>query len=272
MLADSTAVFTDVVRTLQSHLPAGTAWVPTAASAAVGIVGLVFLARGARLAPALAAVFFLMLGCLVAPLVAHATGLPATPVLVVSATAGLVLGIVLFRLWFALLIAGSVALGAASLYGGQVLFPRLASYQVPGLESTEDGLVVTLPRSTSEAAQQAAWIVVSSGIWKHLQQQQPNLELNLAVVVVGSGLIGLVFALLLPKAARALWAATTGTVLFLPAAYTSAQLHYPPAAAWLAAWGVTVAAVIWSGSVLLNLSDMLGWRKKVPPPPAAAAS
>lgn len=252
---------------LRQHLPTNLQWTPSAAGAVLALIGLIFMLRGARLAPVLAAMVFLGIGAALAPVLSHALGTPPLPTLVISATIGLVLGVVMFRLWFALLVAFSLVAAGVGIYGGKVALPVMGEYQFRGLRTTDSEIEITLPGPANGAL---GWGGEAAEMWSFLRQRQPNVEVSLGAVVLFAGAAGLALAFFLPRAARSFWAATTGTVLFVPATYTLTQLHAPSAAVYYAQYGMLIAAVLWSASLIVNLADMLGWWRKKNPAAASA--
>ncbi len=252
--------------TITQHLPTGSDWMPLAGVIVMGVVGLVFMVKGAKLAPVLAAIAFAGLGAVTGLILSHSLPVPPWPLIVVTGTVGLLLGIVLFRLWFALLVAGCLVAAALSLYGGNVLQPALNDYPVRGLQPSDTGVEVTLLEPGTALVTIPPWNEELANLWSYLGQTVPTFQTSFYTIVIMSGLAGLVFALLLPKAARAFWAATVGTGLFLPAVYALMHSHWPSGASWLAQHGLFVAAVIWSISLIYNLADVLNWSPKKPAP------
>lgn len=256
----------DAVRQ-QLQLPPGAEWAPLVVAAAVALAGLLFMLRGARMAPALAAAFFLSIGCALGPLVATRAGLPVLPTLIICGTLGLVLGVVLFRVWFALLVGLSVMVASLGFYTAQTLIPSIEEFHARGLQLGDGTPLVTLPEATPE---EAAAAFFPPELAAYLNQKHPNLSTHAILVALVSGAAGLLFALLMPKTARSLWAATVGTLLFLPAIYFVLASTWEPGADWIGRYPALVAAVLWSLSLLVNLADVLGWRRKRAATAAAA--
>lgn len=252
--------------TLTQHLPPGSAWVPVAGAGVAAALGLLLMVKGARLAPMLAGVVFAFLGGLAGSFLPQLAGVPLWPAIILSAVVGLVVGIVLFRVWFALLVAGCLILGSLTLYGVQVLRGPLNDYFAAGLD--EHAGLVTLPPPGDGAVEPGGQPEALAGLaplWSYLGQHVPAFHTSLLAISIATGLSGLVFALLLPRAARAFWAATLGTALFLPALYAVAHACWPAAASWLAHWGLIIAALLWSASLVYNLTDIIGVRPRKPP-------
>jgi len=274
---DPSNVANKLLETVTKHLPPDAEWMPLAIAGTATVVGLLFMVKGAKLAPALAAIAFAGVGGFGGAFASHAFNFPLWPAVIVTGVVGLVLGIVLFRLWFALLVAGCLTVAALGAYGGQVLGPPLNEYQARGLQVTETGPEVTLPEPATAGLQ--PWQNELGQLWAFLGDRVPSFHTSVYSIAGTAALAGLVFALLLPKAARAFWAATTGVLLFMPAVFMLLATFWPHGAGRLQQWGLLITAVLWSISLMYNLADMLGWRgkkkKDAAPPagkPAAAAS
>lgn len=261
---NSASGWEQILEAITRHAPPTWQWLPQATMLGCLVVGLVFLVKGARLTPFLTATALGAFGAFGGGLVAGHFAGPVWPGAVIGGGIGLALGITLFRIWFAILVGVSLAAVGLSLYGGQVMLPALSEYTSRGVEAMEGMQEITLPAATQ--ASTAAWKAELGEMWAFLGQRVPSIKLSLAAITLAAGTAGLVFALLLPKAARACWAATTGVVLIIPAAYGIACNHWPPAAAILDHWGLLIAAVLWSASLLFNLVDVMDRRpKKVAP-------
>lgn len=247
---------------LLQHLPSGWQWTPTVAAMVMTGIGIVFLVKGAKLAPVLAAIGFSVLGGLGGLVLATVFALPALPLTIVVGTIGLILGIVLFRVWFAMLVAVSLIFLAVGVYGDRVVVPLLNDYQVQGL--TEDGGAgtVTLPEPADDGR-----MAELARLRSYIQSRRPNFELSVGAIILAAGAAGLVVALLLPRASRAFWAATMGVLLAGPGLFTLTRTYWPQGAGWLEHWGLTLAALIWAASVIYNLSDVTPRRLKKAPAP-----
>jgi hypothetical protein len=263
---DPSQLANKLLETVTKHLPPDTEWMPLAIAGAATVVGLVFMVKGAKLAPVLAAIAFAGVGGFGGAFAAHTFNLPLWPVVIITGVLGLLLGVVLFRLWFALLVAGCLTVTALGVYGGQVLGPPLTEYQTRGLQVTEAGPEVTLPEPVTTGIQ--PWQNELTQLWAFLGERVPTFRASVYSITATAALAGLVFALLLPKAARAFWAATTGVLLFMPAVFTLLATFWSDGATRLQQWGLLITAVLWGISLLYNLADMLGWRAKKPAPPA----
>lgn len=265
-----------VLDLVRQHIPPGYDWAPVLGAALLGGLGILLLAKGAKLAPALAALTFAAVGGGGGMLLAPAFALPFWPVVATLAIVGAVIAVVLFRLWFALLVACCLAGAALSLYGSQTIVPALERYQARGLvERAGDLPQVTLPVAEAGAAAVAAatWEAEAGRIWEHLRTEVPNLQVSLAAIVGAAGIAGFIFALLLPHTARALWAASTGVALFLPAAFVVLSAFSREATSWLGGHVLIIAAIVWAASLLHNWADLKGrYRRRPAPAPAEEAA
>jgi hypothetical protein len=253
--------------TVRQHIPPGAEWMPLAATAVVALVGLVFMVKGARLAPVLAALVLGAIGGFAAPLVARLLNLPLWPAVTACSAAGLLLGVILFRLWLALLVGGCLALVSLGAYWHQSLRDPLNDYLSAGLD--RDKQLVTLPEAGSPATPSAQWQTELADLWSYLSVQVPNFQASFWALVGSTGLAGLIFGLLLPKLARAFWAATIGTALLYLATGTILQLHWPHLVPWLQRQGLLVVAGLWALSLVFNWADVRGVRPKKAAAPAA---
>jgi hypothetical protein len=256
--------------TVKAYIPPGSEWMPLAASGVVALIGLVFMVKGARLAPVLAALVFAAIGGLAGPLVAPMLSAPLWPTVAGCSAAGLLLGVVLFRVWLALLVAACLALVAMTVYGGQVLRDPLNDYLSAGLDREKQ--LVTLPDAGSPVTPSAKWQKELAGLWSYLGANVPNFQDSVWAIMGSTGVAGLIFGLLLPKLARAFWAASTGTALLFLAVGTVVQLHWPNYVPWLWREGLVVAAGLWALSLVFNWVDVRGVRLKKAGAPAAKAA
>jgi hypothetical protein len=248
---------------MKHHIPPGSEWLPMAIAVAVALVGLVFMVKGARLAPLLAAIVFGGLGGVAGPCLAHLISAPLWPTVAASSAAGLVLGLVLFRLWLAILVGACLSLASLGLYTEQVLRHPLNNYLASGLDREQQ--LVTLPEAQPAGAAAATWQSELGGVWSHLSTNVPHFQASFFAIVISTGLAGVLFALLFPKVARAFWAASLGTGLLLLAVYGLAQLRWPAARDWINQWGLILFGVLWCISILYNLVDIQGVRLRKTP-------
>jgi hypothetical protein len=250
--------------TIKEHIPPGADWMPLAAASVIAIIGLVFMVKGARLAPILAALIFAGLGALFGPLLSNWFGTPLWPSVAGAGAAGLLLGIVLFRLWLALLVGACLTLAALAVYGGQTLREPLNGYLSAGLDREKQ--LVTLPDAGSPLAPSTDWQKEAAGLWSYLGQNVPNFQNSVWAIMASAGLAGLIFGLLMPKLARAFWAASLGTALLAAAVSAVIHLRWPAATPWLQRDGLIVAAVLWAISLAYNWADVHDVRLKKPAP------
>jgi hypothetical protein len=253
--------------TVKEHIPPGAEWMPLAAAAVVALIGLVFMVKGARLAPVLAALVFALVGGLAGPFLAAALGTPLWPSVAGCIAVGLLLGIILFRIWFALLVAVCLALISLAVYGGQVLRGPLDDYLSAGLDREKQ--LVTLPEAGSPIAPSADWQKEATGLWAYLGEHVPNFQTSVWAIVASTALAGFIFGLLLPKLARAFWAASLGTALLALAVGTAVQFQWPDRMPWLQREGLIVAAALWVLSLAYNWVDVHGVGLKKPAKGAA---
>lgn len=242
-----------LLESLRSHLQLpGQAWVPLAASGSVLLLGLLLLLRGARWARGLSGIAFLGIGAAAAAPAATATGLPVWPVVGIGAVLGLMLGLLLLRVWQTLLLAATFVAIGIGVYGARDLKPHIDTW----LEPQVNGEVTLAPAGTVVGEQAAdSWARVGE-LWGYLGTHVPHFQLTFWSLVGLTGLAGLIFGWLLPRATKALWAATFG-VLLLGMGITGLMSQWAPAQlAWLKAnpsWGLGLVAAVWLAGVAYNL-------------------
>jgi hypothetical protein len=239
--------------TVTQHVPPGAHWVAPAALATLTLIGIVMMVRGAKLAPAFAALAFLGLGGVGGSFLADWVALPVWPTMGVIGVVGLIIGLTLFRFWQAALLAVCCAGGALSVYYVQVLQPHAASF-VYG----NPGALVTVPEPGANLAESATASAsqVLSQLWSHLSANVSSFQTNFMLILSSAAIAGLVFGWLLPRASRALWGASLGTVFFLAGLMALLQMFAPTAAAWLTSrgpWSWALLAAVWGGSLIYNL-------------------
>jgi xanthosine utilization system XapX-like protein len=250
-------------QTLTQHLklPAGFEWAPLAGMGLVTAFGLILLLRGARWAPALAAVTFIGIGGCAGSFLSHAIGTPFWPTVAVVGVLGFVLGLVMFRFWQAILLAACFMIAGLSVYFVHTLTPEVQNW----ISATPQSGLITLrdPGTVVGEHQSTAWIEFKS-LWTHLEKNVPNFSATAWTLVLSTGLAGLIFGLLLPGVSRALWAASLGT-LFFGIGITAALSRFAPSVLdWLKtnhdwAWGIV--GIVWLLSLALNL---VTGRRKTP--------
>lgn len=262
-----------LARTLTEHvrLPAGYEWTPVAGLAALSLLGLLMLIRGARWAPAMAGVTFMAAGGLGGSWLAGPLGLPIWPVAAACGAAALLVGVLGFRLWQALLLAACCAGIGVSVYYARVLTPHVQSWLAGNLD--EDQWIQLQPAGTVVAERTSAATELSN-LWMHLAEVVPAFQISFWGVAVITALAGLLFGLLLPRASRALWAATIGTVFAGAGATGFLQRYSPETLTWLTqntAWAWGILLTVWLVSVVYNLFDGRSRRTVVAPQPTAVA-
>lgn len=261
-----------ILETFSHHLPTEAAWIPAAGAALTVLVGVLLLVKGGRLAPAVIALVLAGAGALGGALLPAIPDLPAWSPVIIGALVGLVLGILLFRVWLTILVAACLAGAALSVYGSQTLGPPLREYLSRGYDSAAEQVTLLAPAGESPVT--PSWRHESGELWWYVCQTVPSFRINVVAIALTAGIAGLVFALLLPKLARAFWAATTGTALFLVGAYPLLQRYWPAGATALDRSALLVAAFLWGGALIYNVAD-LGDRRpitKAPEPEPAPHS
>lgn len=244
-----------LARTLTEHvkLPDGFDWVPAAGLAALTLFGLLLIVRGARWAPALGGVAFGGLGGLAGSYASAAFALPLGPTVGVCAVAGLLLGILAFRLWQALLLAACCAVIGIAVYYVRVLTPHVSSW----LQGDFDGNWIELQPAGS-VTQSTSAATELANLWSYLASSVPNFTPSFVGIAAITAAAGLVFGLLLPRASRALWAATLG-VLMTGAGAAGLMQRYSPDALNLVlqngAWAWSGVAIVWLFAVAYNLAS-----------------
>lgn len=260
-----------ILDAVSRHLPAGAAWLPIAAAVIMGGFGLLFMIKGARLAPVLAALVFALVGGGAGPFVANLTNAPLWPVVAGCGLVGLFLGVLLFRVWLAVLVGACLILTTLTIYAGQVLRDPLNAYLSTGFDREQQ--LVTLPEPGDAGAAATAWTVEVSRLWNHLSANVPNFQVSFMVLVLSAGVAGLVFGLVFPKLARAIWAASFGIGLLLVGVYGALYAAWPAAIPAVNQWGPIVGGVLWALAVVYNLADIgLFARKPAPAPEPAKAT
>lgn len=259
-------------RALAGHLqlPPGYEWAPTAGLVATALFGLLLMTRGARWAPALAGVTFCALGAGGGALLARVLGTPTAPTAVVAAVATLAIGLLAFRLWQALLLAACFATLGIGVYYVRELTPHVRSWLDGGLEGGE----IALPPAGSVTANHSSAATELSSLWAHLAQNVDHFTTTFVGLALLTAAAGLVFGLLLPKASRALWSATLGTILLGVGIAGLLEHHAPQTLAWLTennAWAWSIVACIWVVSVVYNLLSVRTPRRGEPPVATAPA-
>ncbi len=255
-----------VLDAFTQHIPATGNWLPLGGMLATVLFGLILLLRGAKLAPLLAALTFLGLGGIGGSFIGTWLNVPVWPAIVVAAVLGFVIGLVLFRFWLALLLAGCSCAAALSVYYVRILNPYVANFTADNYDA--ETRLVTLPVADAVAGTADTPGQQLGQLWAYLGQNVPNFHASFAAIVLSAGLAGLVFGLLLPKVSRALWAASAGTLFLLGGLVALLEVTAPSALGWLVslgAWGWVIVGIAWAASLVYNL---LLSREKRPKKPA----
>ncbi|MCK4340871.1 MAG: hypothetical protein KAY37_04020 [Phycisphaerae bacterium] len=259
---DTTDLPTKLLDLLTLQISPGIAWAPQAGAVVLAVVGLVFLIKGAKLAPVLIALLSAGLCALAGSLVTCWLPVPLWPTVAVAGILGLVLALKFSKVLFALLMTICLVTASLGLYGGHVLERPIQDYFSKGLDLENESSPVSLLDPDEALPAQLPLDTELSGLWTHLGESVPTFKASLVAIVLTTALAGLIFGLLLPKAARAFWAATVGTGLLLPAVYVILHGYWPAGAAWLGRWSVLVAALLWGLSLVYNLNDITEKRPK----------
>ncbi len=256
-----------ILETVRQHVTPETGWIPVLVIGVTGLAGLVLMAKGARLAPALAAALFGLVGAVAGGLLPRFVGTPFWPTVAVSGVVAAILGVLLFRVWMAILVAACLVVPALGFYGGRVLREPVNAYLAAGLD--RQNRLVTLPDAP---AQHPNWQAELSGLWAHLSQTVPSFQVSVFAITISTALAGVIFGLLLPKLARAFWAASFGTLLVMLAFGAVAELYWPTASPWLQRWGLPAATAVWALALLWNFADIQGLRPKKAAAPAGGGA
>jgi len=244
------AIFKATIEHLK--LPDGYGWAPLAGTGIVIGFGLVLLARGAKWAPGLAALSFLAIGGLIGSFLARAIGTPFWPTVGIVGVLGFVLALVMFRLWQAILLASCFAIAGLSVYYVRGLYIEIDRWNSLAPEATE----ITLPTAGTVVGENRLTAMQGlSSLWTHLSQNVDGFQTTFWILVLSTGLAGLIFGLLLPRASRALWAASLGTMFFGIGTTALLMRFAPNILDWLQAnhaWAWTIVGIVWLLSLAYN--------------------
>jgi len=266
-------MFMALLETLSDHLrlPVGYEWAPTLATACTGLFGLLLIVRGARWAPVMAAVTFLALGGVGGAALSHEIATPLWPTAGLVGVGSFALGLVLFRFWQAALLAVCCMSAGVGVYYATSLHPAVEQW-LAGPQTVE---LVSLESAGSVVGESGDTIGAQFlGLWQHLSANVSNFQPSFWSILGATGIAGLVFGWFLPRASRALWAASLGT-LFLGTASAALLSRVNPAALeWLGAhtqfaWGIT--GTVWLTALAYNALSCRQKKSKVSTDDAAAA-
>jgi hypothetical protein len=258
--------------TLRDHIQLpGYEWAPTAATAGIALIGLLLMIRGAKWAPGVGGLGFLALGGVGGHFLSLWLGTPQWPTVGITAVGAFALGLALFRIWQAVILAGCFIVAALGAYYAHDLTPAVNAWLGDGataISIPEAGTVVGTDA-------QSAWIKAQS-LFSHLSTTVPNFQFNFWALAAGAGVAGLALGLVLPRASRSLWAATIGTIMLGMGATGLMQTHAPQALDWLLADNVRAWSIVggtWLASFAWNLVTSGPRRAKeaVGPPSARPA-
>ena len=247
------------------HIPQSAEWIPFLGTGLLALFGLLLMAKGARLAPVMSALAFLGLGGIVGSFLSHAMATPIWPSIIIAAVIGFGLGFVLFKLWLAVLVAACFAGISLSLYSNNVISPHLGNYASWNLNVEESVLGVTLPDVNDAAVAAESSQAELGQLWKYFADVIPNFRLSFWAILLSTSLAGLLFGMFLPKASRALFAATAGSFCLLVAMTALLKAHWPASLDQLKAlgvWGWVIVTVIWVISLIYNMHDLRMQRRK----------
>lgn len=254
-----TSLAEKVLEAVTAQFPTNLLWVPWAGCAFSAVLGLVLMLRGAKLAPKLLALSLALLGGIAGSHLAKQFNLPFWAIVGSTAIVGLVLGFALFRFLLAGFLAACAVLGSLTAYGVNVLNVPLSQY---GKSLTSDGMVKLSP---ADAGPVTPWTELGN-VWTYLSTHAdvPNFQQSFWAIVISTGVAGLMFGLLLPRAARALWAATAGVLFLGVGGYAALDRLAPQALDPLLqnpmlAWGIVGG--VWLVSLVINLRSL---REKKP--------
>ncbi|MCG3127917.1 MAG: hypothetical protein CHACPFDD_02790 [Phycisphaerae bacterium] len=274
-------MFHNLLTALLQHVPSSAAWMPLVGAAIVGALGLILMLKGARLAPALAALVAAGVCGVASSHAANWLSTPAWPTILVGAVAGGILGLVVFKLLLAGMVATCFIAAGLLFYGGTVLRTPLATYSSAGYDAGT-GLVTlpgAAPSGAADALNQAAAgagvqlpaqvshaVGQLQSLWNHLAANVPNFQTSFWAIVVSSAIAGIVFGLFVPRLSRSLWAATFGTGLLVAGVTFVLEAAAPSVLTWLApygGWSWSVIGGVWLASLIVNLVDCRAKKTKV---------
>jgi hypothetical protein len=258
-------LFHDLLDTLTQHIPAQFGWLPALGAAIVAAFGLLVLIKGAKLAPFMTAGVFLLGGAVFGSFLANWYGFPVWPAMLGVGLVGVIIGLALFKVWLAVLVAACFIGGSLSFYGAKVLQPHIEAYESRGL--TDSGLVTLRDPGEVIAAPQVTAGEELSGLWAYLSSAVPNFQRSFFAILIAAGLAGAACGLLVSRLSRALLAATAGVGIGFVGAFFLLQQFWPAGLQWLQSlggWGWAILGGVWAASFVFNLADCRPSRPKKP--------
>ena len=249
---------------LMQHIPEGSAWVPGCVALLAGVIGIILLLRGARLAQVFCVLGFVGIGLASGTPVAHSLGMPFWATAVALAVVGCAAGFFLFRFWLAIAMGACLAVVSLSVYGVRTAYPRLEDYTSHGYIAERGAVGVTLQEPG--AVQTGPGVEAQMGqLWQFLAKEIPGFQLSIWALAISTGLAGVAVGVFLPRITRALLAASAGTILAGMALWAGTTMFVPAAWEWLrgiGAWGWLIVGVVWVGSFLVNYRSVRKKKRK----------
>jgi hypothetical protein len=248
MTMNTEQLLSSLLQMVQTHvrIPENLQWVPAVLAAFALISGLITIVRGGRSAPGIVAVVFLVVGGAGGYYLA---GQIATPAWLTAGIIGLVagvLGLALFRLWQALLLGGVAMLAAMGVFAAYSLTPEISAWS-DGVAPADIAFDLK-PAGTIVGEQRASVGQELASLWTHLDMNVPSFQLKVWSVLGSSGLAGLIFGLLLPRASRALWVSALGTLMIGSGVAGLLEQLAPAQLEWLVAnphLGWVAVGIVW---------------------------
>ncbi|MGD8451422.1 MAG: hypothetical protein PVJ57_06350 [Phycisphaerae bacterium] len=245
--------------TAKQHIPESAVWMPQVGTGVLALVGLILMLRGGKLAPFVAACAFLGIGGLGGWYASAWIGTPLWPSVAVTGLIGLVLGLLLFRVWLGLLTGACFIAAALTVYGVRVVAPYIENYASQGYDAQAGLMGVSLADPGTLAASTGTRGAELAHLWSYLVSTVPAFQTNFWAITASTGLAGLLVGLLLPRLSRALFAATAGTFCMFLALVMALKVIWPSALAWLTTlgtWSWGIVAAVWLFSLLHNFFTM----------------
>lgn len=275
-----TSLLQMVMDTLNQHLPESAEWAPAAGMAALAVFGLVLLVRGAKLSRALTTIAMGGAAAVGGVAIAKAVDLSLAPSAGIAGVIGLIVGWAFFRFWLAMLLGVAFSAGGLSFYYVKDLDRPVHEFMSKGLATADVGssaeLLITLPEKGAAASNNNAGAELVA-LWNYLSANVHNFQLNFSAIALAAGLAGVLLGWLLPRTARAIWAASLGTVSLMLGLCGLLDAYAPKLLAQLqtlGSWTWGIVAAVWLFSLIYNVVNTRPKRAAVDPDaegaPAAA--